>query len=263
MRNIFKLLSCVVALLALAGVSQAKAWRGIVPLHSTREDVVRLLGQCSDPHPGCGFSIVTEDVRIVFSSNHEYAPDCEKRLPPGVVLQIEITPKTDVRLSDLYADPGKLKETVGYTRPGSAYVDEEEGVVYHASDGKVVQMVYIAARKDRPLCPGYYEDPARFVTNVIEDPPVIEVDCPETVEAGEWVTLTANVIGADPNVTPAFSWKLTAGKIVSGQGTSSIKINPGIFEGRTIKATVKVVGYVIDLEDSCEIRVIKRGKGGK
>jgi hypothetical protein len=201
----------------------------------------------------------------VFTGHYEYTPECVKKLPQGVVLQIEITPKTDVRLSDLYADPGKLKETVGYTWPGSAYVDEEEGVVYRASDGKVEQMVYIAARKDRPLCPGYYDNPAWFVTNVIEDPPHVEVECPETVEAGKSVTLAVNISGADPNVTPTFSWELTAGKIVSGQGTSSIKINPGVFEGRTIKATVKVGGYRRGwpLGDSCEIRVIKRGKGGK
>ena len=41
----FKLIiPCVCTVLAMVAVSQAKGWRGLVPLHSTRTDVERLLG---------------------------------------------------------------------------------------------------------------------------------------------------------------------------------------------------------------------------
>jgi hypothetical protein len=258
MRNAFKILSCVAALLALAAVSHAKEWRGIVPLRSTREDVERLLGQCADPKTACVFSLDNEQVYIEFSGPDAHGPECLRLLPPGLVMQIHVNLTSKLMLSDLKLDLGALREA---EVPDPVYVDDAGGVVYDTDDGKVVGILYLAEEKDRSLCPAYYRHPEMFVAKIISDPPTVMVSCPQTVAAGELLTMTVNIAGGDPEVTPTFSWEVTPDKLVSGQGDSLITVDTRGLEGRTIKATAGVGGYPIALEASCETHVIKKGKG--
>lgn len=78
--------------------------------------------------------------------------------------------------------------------------------------------------------------------------PVIAVDClTQSAWAGEAITITANVAGADASLKLSYNWSLTAGVIVAGQGTPTISIYPTEITGQTITATVEVVG----LDSSC------------
>jgi hypothetical protein len=268
MKTIFKVLGCACVALGLGGVSQAKEWRGIVPLRSSRADVVRLHGQCANPEESCHFySAGDGEVYIVFSSRDEYVEDCVKQLPLGVVMNIRVTPMTEVRLSDLGVDVKGFRKFETSSPPGlgyEGYLDDEEGVVYDTYKGKkVIQIEYIAARKDRQLCPAYYQKPESFVLSKLADPPSVYAQCPEAVEAGGRVALTANISGGDPQVTFTFKWEVSAGKIVSGQGTSQIIVEAQQSNARAIEATVEVGGYYLSLTGSCEIQVVKKGEGGK
>jgi len=78
-----KLILIRIVLISTAETSYAKEWRGIVPLRSTRSDVVRLLNQCSDQMEACRFTLETENVHILFSGGLPAAyHECAKRLPP-------------------------------------------------------------------------------------------------------------------------------------------------------------------------------------
>jgi hypothetical protein len=72
--------------------------------------------------------------------------------------------------------------------------------------------------------------------------PTVVVSCPDDLGQGSRVTFTAKVTGGDPNVTPTFDWKVSAGAITAGQGTSSITIDTTGVSG-TVTATVDVGGY--------------------
>src|SRR5215203_184143 len=50
---------------AAPSLVSARAWRGVVPLHSTRADVVRLFNECSDARRGCSFTRGNEQVLLV------------------------------------------------------------------------------------------------------------------------------------------------------------------------------------------------------
>jgi hypothetical protein len=76
-----------------------------------------------------------------------------------------------------------------------------------------------------------------------KDCPRVMVSCPDGGKEGESITVTANVSGGDPKVTPTYSWSISAGTITSGQGTSSITIDTTGLGGQTITATVEVGGY--------------------
>jgi len=261
MRTTLKALSFGCVMLGLASFAQAKEWRGIVPLHSTRADVVRLLGQCTNPERWCHFTSDEGEVDIVFPSRNEYADWCEKQLPPDVVMRIDVRPKTRSSLSDLGLDLKRFRK-FDSGAGDEGYYDDEEGVIYDTIKGRVVHVVYIAEKKDRHICPSYYERPEGFVSK-IADPPVLVVACPAEVKVGGRATFTVNISGWDPDVTPTFEWKVSSGKIVSGQSTWSIVVEAPVTNVQSIKATVELVKFVIPLSASCETQITGEKQGDK
>src|ERR1044072_614183 len=98
MKTFFKLLILAAIILRLSEACNAKEWRGLIPLHSTRDDVTRLLGPSSDPNIiRAIYSLEKEDVYIVFSSD-ELNPGCTGSVPKDTVLLIQVTPRTKLPL---------------------------------------------------------------------------------------------------------------------------------------------------------------------
>jgi hypothetical protein len=111
-RQKFKPVIATIALLLLAVELSGKQWRGITPLHSRRDDVVRLLNQCGDPTRICEFSLENEDVNIVFAGNATVEFDeCGTDLPEHTVLQIVVTLHKPLKLKGAAAGLQQL-ETV-------------------------------------------------------------------------------------------------------------------------------------------------------
>jgi hypothetical protein len=89
--------------------------------------------------------------------------------------------------------------------------------------------------------------------------PVVRVSCADTVNENAPITMTADVSGGDPNVTPTYNWTISAGTISSGQGTSSITADTTGIGGQTATATVDVGGYdrSCSTSNSCTTSVMK------
>lgn len=73
--------------------------------------------------------------------------------------------------------------------------------------------------------------------------PTVYVTCPDTYEVDKPMTFTANVAGVAPNVKLVYKWEVSAGKIIEGQGTPSIKVDTGGQDGSGLTATVEVEGF--------------------
>jgi hypothetical protein len=127
-----------------------KAWRGIVPLHSTRADVERLLGPPNIEDSE--YDIDGERAVISYS-----AQGCEEGLPggwnvpPNTVVNISVSSTNDLRLAEL-ADvlvPGKNYEQIyGTDTPHVDYVDVQEGLRYSTIDGSVQAISYFGSEAD-------------------------------------------------------------------------------------------------------------------
>ena len=77
------------------------------------------------------------------------------------------------------------------------------------------------------------------------------------------MTCTASASGGTPGVRPAYRWTISAGRVIGGQGTSSIKIDTTGFSGQGIKGRVELVGY--GLECTCSAwasTVVRPAEGG-
>jgi len=83
------------------------------------------------------------------------------------------------------------------------------------------------------ICPSFLPDPPPCAT--------VSVSCPSTAESKGSVTFEATVTGG-PDITPTFKWSLSAGKIISGQGTSKITVDVSSLRHRSVTATVAVGG---------------------
>ena len=71
--------------------------------------------------------------------------------------------------------------------------------------------------------------------------PTVSVSGPTDLAAKE-ITFAAVVQGGEPEMQPTFTWTITAGKIISGQGTSKLVVDTSGLNGRSITATVSLGG---------------------
>ena len=171
MKKLFKLLFLAAIILHLSESSNAKDWRGLIPLHSTRDVVTRLLGPSPDSNNiRARYSLEKEDVYIVFASD-ELNSSCTGGVPKDTILLIQITPKTKLRLSDLRIDKSKYRTFDPSSPAGIGYVgliDDVDGVVIQTFKEYVSEICYIANIEDRKLCASYYEHPEGFVSIVVD-----------------------------------------------------------------------------------------------
>jgi hypothetical protein len=72
--------------------------------------------------------------------------------------------------------------------------------------------------------------------------PSLELTVPTNVTEGDVVTLQASLAGKGINAKVAYSWTLSAGEILSGQGTNSIQVKTENLGGDYLTATVEVKG---------------------
>ena len=73
--------------------------------------------------------------------------------------------------------------------------------------------------------------------------PAVEVVCPAYISEDQPVTFTSRYNGGTPSITPGYNWTVSAGTIVEGQGTNSIKVNTSGLAGQTVRATLSLGGY--------------------
>jgi hypothetical protein len=136
--------------------SQAQQWRKIIPLHSTRADVERLLGPSDDK--GLDVYKLEDEVVIIQYSEVPCNKDNNQdwNVSPDTVINVIVSPRSKQSFSDLPIDKTKFKKKDDPHLPGiSYYVDEDAGITYEVSIiGTVMYVSYGPKAKDTHLrCP--------------------------------------------------------------------------------------------------------------
>lgn len=83
--------------------------------------------------------------------------------------------------------------------------------------------------------------------------PTVGIACPEQVKAGQPITFTSTLSGGTGNVPAIYNWTISSGKIVSGQGTSSITVDTSGLAGQTLNAALLMSGYDEACSATCTI----------
>ncbi len=84
--------------------------------------------------------------------------------------------------------------------------------------------------------------------------PNVGIICPDRVDTNEPVTFTSTLTGGSGNIAPAYHWKVSAGRIIDGQGTPSIRVDATGLAGQTLTATVSVEGYNLECSANCSVQ---------
>ena len=86
--------------------------------------------------------------------------------------------------------------------------------------------------------------------------PAIEISCPTYVAMDQPLTFTSRYSGGIPaNVTPVYNWTVSAGTIIAGQGTDTIKVDTAGLAGQTVRASLSMGGYNLECSADCAISI--------
>jgi len=149
------ILFCVSVIFCFAATVKPQGWREIRPLHSTREDVERLIGPPMQPN-GATYDLKGERVNIGYSDVR-----CTKGWPYGwnvparTVTSITVYPQPRPKLSELPID---ISKSTKYVDPAGVihYNNDEEGlsVAVDPNEYEVMVLEYYPAARDAHLrCP--------------------------------------------------------------------------------------------------------------
>ena len=86
--------------------------------------------------------------------------------------------------------------------------------------------------------------------------PTVTISCPTDVpQPGQIVTVSANITGGSGIGTPEYNWRVSAGRIVEGQGTNTIRIDTTGTAGENVTATVEVRAAGLSCPASCSLSI--------
>jgi len=83
--------------------------------------------------------------------------------------------------------------------------------------------------------------------------PTVHVSCPDRISEDAPAIFTATVSGGSPNMNPIYNWTVSAGRIISGQGTPRITVDTRGTGGQGVTASVDVGGYGMPCPAGCSI----------
>jgi len=148
---------CLALFITTNSLAYANAWRGIVPLQTTRTTVEKSLGKPTRDH---GDTVVydfeSERASIEYSKGPCSVKLSQWNVPRDTVISVWITPKRDLNFKDLGLD-GHYKVVRDEDRLDVIhYIDEEAGIEYnvHEPSGIVGLIKYRPTAGDKTLrCP--------------------------------------------------------------------------------------------------------------
>jgi hypothetical protein len=70
------------------------------------------------------------------------------------------------------------------------------------------------------------------------------------------LTFSSRYTGGVPaNVTPVYNWTVSAGTIISGQGTDTIRVDTTGLAGQTVRASLSMGGYNLECAGDCGVSI--------
>lgn len=143
-----------------ATTAEAKGWRGIIPLHTTRSGVEQVLGPPTEQNTS--YSVVyrtpNETVLIRYANGRPCGVGekySQWRVAHNTVIEIFISPMPGSPLSVLSIDESRYKTLIGRHISETTYIDAREGEMVTVLENVVRSITYFGTADDSHLlCPG-------------------------------------------------------------------------------------------------------------
>jgi hypothetical protein len=156
-RSIALVLFFLFSTLVTVSSAEAKGWRGIVPLKTTRAEVESLLGPPTDKLSESSAFYRTENETVIISYarglpcgiGEKYS---QWRVPRDTVESIFVTPRKGSPLAQLKIDESKYKKSSGGHRSEDIYyINEQDGETLRVFHNEVMDITYSPAASDENL----------------------------------------------------------------------------------------------------------------
>jgi hypothetical protein len=85
--------------------------------------------------------------------------------------------------------------------------------------------------------------------------PAVEVSCPSTIGIDQPLTFTSSYTGGTAGISPVYNWTVSAGTIIEGQGTDTIKVDTTGLAGQAIRASLSLGGYNLECAADCAVTI--------
>jgi hypothetical protein len=140
------IVGCLCLLVCSALPSLAKEWRGIIPLHSTRADVLKLLGNPKHDKSDNREYFDLDNEKVIFGWIDS---TCARKYPVSpdntigfedLVLKISVIPKVPLKLDDLHL--GWKIFSMNCLGDDCSAWSEEDGFGYYLRRAKVIELRY-------------------------------------------------------------------------------------------------------------------------
>ena len=183
---------------------------------------------------------LTSDTTVVSACSDSGAPQvrltADAVSPSGNPIKYKWT-TTD---GDIIGDGSVVTWNLAGLKPG--YHKASLNIVSAGRDGECeafssVTVLVNACAPVRPVCPA------------------IEISCPTTIAVDQPLTFTSRYSGGTAGITPAYNWNVSAGTIISGQGTDTIKVDTTGLAGQTIRASLSMGGYNLECAADCAVPI--------
>ena len=237
----------ITLLLLIATCCEARDWQGIVPLQSTRADVERLLGKPNTEHDRY---LTGNEVGEFFYSTSRCSNGWN--VPAGTVISITVTFSESRRLSDLKLDLGKyVKITDPFTPNHTYYVNRNEGVRYVVLEGSgetsqlILAVYYESTSKDEQFlrCSNLRKTKQAGTCPPGDICPLISISCLGNCIGPEYV-FAAVFTPVCPDQKPLYNWTASGGRIIKGQGTSTITVRRRKNFSKAVIARLRIKGSI-------------------
>jgi hypothetical protein len=176
------------------------------------------------------------------------ASHTEVRLrPPPDQLPLNCEPMEEVRLLANTTSPRNSPVKLSWQVPVGRVSGNNREVTWNLSGVKPGTYTATVEASDRyknagsgsitvtvVVCPAWRPDPPPC--------PNLSVSCPSTLDSNGSATFEATVAGGDPTTTLTYKWSLTAGRIISGQGTPKLTVDASGLSRESITATMSLSG---------------------
>lgn len=84
--------------------------------------------------------------------------------------------------------------------------------------------------------------------------PNVAIECPDRVVVGEPLTFRSTVTGGSASIRQTYNWTVSAGRILEGQGTDTIRVETTGLAGQSVTATLSMGGYNLDCTATCTVQ---------
>jgi hypothetical protein len=181
---------------------------------------------------------------LSLSADPQVITVCEGAAPAVVRLNARATSSYPIRYSwttnggRIEGDGAEVTWDLSSVQPGyyRAYVDIDTGSGDAACQAFSSTTVLVNRCPPRPpTCPN------------------IVVQCPDRVVLGEPITFSSALTEPPPSGAASFNWTVSAGRIIDGQGTGSIRVDTSGLAGQTVTATLSIGGYGLECSASCSV----------